>query len=392
MLPCKGLILQIKRLEYSGFLPTNKTRQNPSKELQSEKRRIIIALVFIFTNGLLTASTIICAIKPITYESYGNNYTSFAFDYLIFLSTGLVHIAINMFLFFNKNFNLTIVEKVLCWKRKYPLKHKVNDSTVNLFLLNIVILIICYSNIIVLVWYTDDDVSAISISSRCVVYVAEVYYDGLISTFYRSLVCVIEDIFTSMNERIEFILNSNNELFDIVVIREILQDRQEIVRLCEKDLSGFYGVPIILLAIPTLLHAANEPFYIMTAWDKSNYSLDRSFVVLVNACIIWGIPWYVCFVMLYNQNAEEEANKTARILSRISRRGNGMEKMVDKFLIKNMQQKPILTAYGFFPLNKRTLFKIFAAIFTYMVILIQFKDMENTSKLLAETKTSTEVS
>ncbi|XP_055919288.1 gustatory and pheromone receptor 39a-like isoform X2 [Eupeodes corollae] len=227
---------------------------------------------------------------------------------------------------------------------------------------------------------------------RSVIYIFEVYYDGVISTFYRSLVYVMEEIVITINERIENVLNSNYELFDLCSVQKLLKDRQEIVRLCEKDLSGFYGVAIILLMVPTLLHAATGPFYMITSWDNLDWNFRNAMLVIINGSFIWIAPSLVFPIMIFKQNLEKEANKTARILSRISRRGNGMEKMVDKFLIKNMQQKPILTAYGFFPLNKRTLFKIFAAIFTYMVILIQFKDMENTSKLLAETKTSTEVS
>ncbi|XP_055921520.1 gustatory and pheromone receptor 39a-like isoform X4 [Eupeodes corollae] len=112
-------------------------------------------------------------------------------------------------------------------------------------------------------------------------------------------------------------------------------------------------------------------------------------IAVVNTFIFWITQFMAFPMMVFHQDVTCEANKTARILSRISRRGTDIEKMVDKFLMKNLQQRPILTAYGFFPLNKRTLFKIFAAIFTYMVILIQFKDMENTNKKLVGTKTTT---
>lgn len=128
-----------------------------------------------------------------------------------------------------------------------------------------------------------------------------------------------------------------------------------------------------------------------------------------------------------------QANKTAKMLTKVPRTGTGLDRMVrihflhylcttgttltniieknhfqvktkllffqiEKFLLKNLRQKPILTAYGFFALDKSTLFKVihfvsqrqtliasiliqlFTAIFTYMVILVQFKEMENSTK------------
>lgn len=56
--------------------------------------------------------------------------------------------------------------------------------------------------------------------------------------------------------------------------------------------------------------------------------------------------------------------------------------------MKNLHQKPILTAYGFFPMDNTTLFKLFTAIFTYMVILVQFKEMETTNKISATPSSS----
>lgn len=62
---------------------------------------------------------------------------------------------------------------------------------------------------------------------------------------------------------------------------------------------------------------------------------------------------------------------------------------INKFLMKNLHQKPILTAYGFFPMDNTTLFKLFTAIFTYMVILVQFKEMETTNKISSQTNMTT---
>ncbi|XP_013101677.1 gustatory and pheromone receptor 39a [Stomoxys calcitrans] len=85
---------------------------------------------------------------------------------------------------------------------------------------------------------------------------------------------------------------------------------------------------------------------------------------------------------LMTRNVEELARNTAKFLAKSCRSNDGMDKMIDKFLLKNLRQKPILTAYGFFSLDKSTLFKLFTTVFTYMVVLVQFKEMESTTKQL----------
>ncbi|XP_055847227.1 gustatory and pheromone receptor 39a-like [Episyrphus balteatus] len=194
-----------------------------------------------------------------------------------------------------------------------------------------------------------------------------------------------------MNEKLVKSVFSSDSDHQQVTLGEILTDRSEIINLCEVKISSLYGIPIIFMLTNSLVNGPAGPFYANYIFEpRTPNTFGMLFYFIVNVCLINGVVQFMMFpIIVFLQDFTEEANKTARILSRISRRGTDIEKMVDKFLMKNIQQKPILTAYGFFPLNKRTLFKIFAAIFTYMVILIQFKDMENTNKRLLGTKTTT---
>nr|XP_036232350.1 gustatory and pheromone receptor 39a isoform X2 [Bactrocera oleae] len=84
--------------------------------------------------------------------------------------------------------------------------------------------------------------------------------------------------------------------------------------------------------------------------------------------------------MLWVIFCEAEANNTLKILAKIPHTGTGLDKMVDKFLMKNIRKKPMLTAYGFFQLDRSALFKLFTAIITYIMILVQFTDIENSLK------------
>ncbi|XP_069963048.1 plasmanylethanolamine desaturase 1 isoform X2 [Bactrocera oleae] len=113
----------------------------------------------------------------------------------------------------------------------------------------------------------------------------------------------------------------------------------------------------------------------------------------------WISYLFLCsiFVAMTNQ-----ANNTLKILAKIPHTGTGLDKMVDKFLMKNIRKKPMLTAYGFFQLDRSALFKVlaifeidyilcinltlflipqlFTAIITYIMILVQFTDIENSLK------------
>ncbi|XP_037916690.1 uncharacterized protein LOC119655068 isoform X2 [Hermetia illucens] len=74
--------------------------------------------------------------------------------------------------------------------------------------------------------------------------------------------------------------------------------------------------------------------------------------------------------------APDLAKKTAEILSRAYGKGKDYQNIIDKFLTKSIRQETKFTAYGFFVIDNSTLFKIISAVTTYLVILIQFKQLE----------------
>ncbi|XP_016961862.1 gustatory and pheromone receptor 32a [Drosophila biarmipes] len=73
----------------------------------------------------------------------------------------------------------------------------------------------------------------------------------------------------------------------------------------------------------------------------------------------------------------KEANATSQILARVYAKCKEYQNIIDKFLTKSIKQEVQFTAYGFFAIDNSTLFKIFSAVTTYLVILIQFKQLED---------------
>ncbi|XP_016959156.2 gustatory receptor 68a [Drosophila biarmipes] len=76
-----------------------------------------------------------------------------------------------------------------------------------------------------------------------------------------------------------------------------------------------------------------------------------------------------------------ESNSTAQILARVYGKSKQFQNLIDKFLTKSIKQDLQFTAYGFFSIDYSTLFKIFSAVTTYLVILIQFKQLEDSKAI-----------
>ncbi|XP_062120760.1 LOW QUALITY PROTEIN: gustatory and pheromone receptor 39a [Drosophila sulfurigaster albostrigata] len=165
--------------------------------------------------------------------------------------------------------------------------------------------------------------------------------------------------------------------------RRVLVERQRLLSLITGELNNCFGLLILPIVPLILLMAPTGPLYLLsTAMEGKFHTFFQISIVSITASL-WNVPWLAVMTLLMRSNfITVEANKTAKILAKIPRTGSGLDKMVEKFLLKNLRQQPILTAYGFFALDKSTLFKLFTAIFTYMVILVQFKEMENSTKSL----------
>ncbi|KAH8242022.1 hypothetical protein KR038_006000 [Drosophila bunnanda] len=97
----------------------------------------------------------------------------------------------------------------------------------------------------------------------------------------------------------------------------------------------------------------------------------------------WCFAWlclHVSLLALLSRSCgltTREANATSQILSRVYASCREYQNIIDKFLTKSIKQEVQFTAYGFFAIDNSTLFKIFSAVTTYLVILIQFKQLED---------------
>ncbi|XP_055544753.1 gustatory and pheromone receptor 39a-like isoform X2 [Wyeomyia smithii] len=98
--------------------------------------------------------------------------------------------------------------------------------------------------------------------------------------------------------------------------------------------------------------------------------------------LIWLGPLAIklCVVLSSASVVSEKANETAlctRYFDDYTMKNTKVAKQINKFLLKNLHQKKKFSAYGFFDIDNSVIYTVFSSIVTYLVILIQFKQLEN---------------
>ncbi|KAH8412945.1 hypothetical protein KR009_006918 [Drosophila setifemur] len=176
-------------------------------------------------------------------------------------------------------------------------------------------------------------------------------------------------------------------------------DYKELLWVCQADINYCFGQLLLSITGFILLITPSGPFFLISTIFDGRFRVFWRFTFMCLTAIYWSLPWVTLLVLsMETTDVQREANKTAKMLAKVPRTGKGLDRMIQKFLLKNLRQQPILTAYGFFALDRSTLFKVsiieiillqlkiihffqlFTAISTYMVILVQFKEMENSAK------------
>ncbi|KAH8403383.1 hypothetical protein KR222_011509 [Zaprionus bogoriensis] len=128
-------------------------------------------------------------------------------------------------------------------------------------------------------------------------------------------------------------------------------------------------------------------FYTVTTnWYNLFVQITNNKGVISTHILQWCLAWlclHTSLLALLSRSCGAttyEANTTSQILARVYGKSKEFQNIIDKFLTKSIKQEVQFTAYGFFAIDNSTLFKIFSAVTTYLVILIQFKQLED-SKL-----------
>ncbi|KAI8119274.1 isoform D, Gustatory and pheromone receptor 39a [Lucilia cuprina] len=268
------------------------------------------------------------------------------------------------------------------FKQIFEFAERINNEEVNKriirrfyiqYQLNIILIILFIGNMI-MVGRTSNYKWIMYI---CSVVVLGIYftYSSIYLTCFSCLIFVAVESLIFLNNSIQM-AKTTQELMKWLTLRN------QLLAMCRQDLQLVYSFVFVLQSAFTLTSISALFFITTVEFEWLHQKFFTSLQVLTQV-FLYSLPPLIIFVKAICANdIDKEAQKTAQILARIPRTKTSLDQMIDKFLWKNLRPKPILTAYGFFSLDRSTLFKLFTAVFTYMVILVQFKDMENSTKIL----------
>ncbi|XP_032572388.1 gustatory and pheromone receptor 39a isoform X2 [Drosophila sechellia] len=321
---------------------------------------------FVYAGCILvstTASFIFALLQPNRFHLAIYNQTGNFYDAVIFRSTCLVLFLVYVILYVRRHRYRDLVQHILRLNRRC-----VSSCTDQQFLHNIILYgmltILCFGNY--LHGYARAGLVTLPLALCMLVYIYAFLVLCLLLMFFVSL----KQVMTAG------LIHHNQQLCQASGLR----GRQQILQVGGGELNECFGLLMLPIVALVLLMAPSGPFFLISTVLEGKFRPDECLIMLLTSST-WDTPWMIMLVfMLRTDGISEEANKTAKILTKVPRTGTGLDRMIEKFLLKNLRQQPILTAYGFFALDKSTLFKLFTAIFTYMVILVQFKEMENSTK------------
>ncbi|XP_016944829.3 gustatory and pheromone receptor 39a isoform X3 [Drosophila suzukii] len=332
---------------------------------QSERYALVYAgVMFAATTGCLTFAHL----QPHLFHIGIHNRTGNFYETLIFGSTCLVLSLLYLIMYVRRHRHRYLVQHLLRLNKRCLCKSRDRQFLHNLILYG-VLTVICFGNY--LHGYIRSGLTVIPLTMYMVVYI-----------YAFSVICLLLVFFVCLKQIMGAGLRHYNGQVDQGYLVPGLRGRQKILKVCMGELNDCFGLLMLPIVGLILLMAPSGPFYLISTVLEGKFGPNECLYVLLTSST-WDTPWMIMLVLMLSTNGiTVEANKTAKILAKVPRTGTGLDRMIEKFLLKNLRQQPILTAYGFFALDKSTLFKLFTAIFTYMVILVQFKEMENTTKTI----------
>uniref|UniRef100_A0A182WQZ7 Gustatory receptor n=1 Tax=Anopheles minimus TaxID=112268 RepID=A0A182WQZ7_9DIPT len=154
-------------------------------------------------------------------------------------------------------------------------------------------------------------------------------------------------------------------------------------RYCEQivEVDRCYSFPVMLVFLLVML----QLIYLAEDW----YTMieTRTFVLLkddfLNSLLkqLWqtlygALGYYAISACSKTSQEVEETALCTRHFDDYRLKNTRAAKQIQKFLLKNLHQKKKFSACGFFDIDNTVIYMVFSSIVTYLVILIQFKQLE----------------
>ncbi|XP_017835287.1 gustatory receptor 68a [Drosophila busckii] len=247
------------------------------------------------------------------------------------------------------------------------------------------------ASVVIVAYYYVHYRSDINGARECIllsIYALQMFYSCMFAIYLRCILKCLTQRIAFLNQRLDNFTRQEKLVYDKEDWRELSNLIETFCkfRYVTENLNSVTGVALLFyfgfafytvtnqsyLAFSTL----TTPMQLRSEYDTMGLSL--AWVLAETATMAVICSSFDCL--------SSEANETSQILARVYGKSKEFQNIIDKFLTKSIKQEVQFTAYGFFAIDNSTLFKIFSAVTTYLVILIQFKQLED-SKLDDQTGT-----
>lgn len=84
---------------------------------------------------------------------------------------------------------------------------------------------------------------------------------------------------------------------DYTKIKQILWERNEMLRLCENDINPTYGIVMVVIASYVLFILPSGPFFLITVVFEKEPNI-LAFIVMSLTSVLWSLPWIVLFILV----------------------------------------------------------------------------------------------
>lgn len=211
------------------------------------------------------------------------------------------------------------------------------------------------------------------------IYFLQLLYSTLLALYLRTLMM-------NLAQRIGF-LNQKLDTFNLQDCGH-MENWRELSNLIEvlckfryitENINCVAGVSLLFYFGFSFYTVTNQSYLAFATLTAGSLSSKIEVADTIGLSCIWVLAETITMIVICSacDGLASEVNGTAQILARIYGKSKQFQNLIDKFLTKSIKQDLQFTAYGFFSLDNSTLFKIFSAVTTYLVILIQFKQLED---------------
>uniref|UniRef100_A0A1Y9G9D9 Gustatory receptor n=1 Tax=Anopheles albimanus TaxID=7167 RepID=A0A1Y9G9D9_ANOAL len=210
------------------------------------------------------------------------------------------------------------------------------------------------------------------------------YIDCTLSLCYLVILIAAKQL-TNVEQRMLTIAQCTDETMCVKesVLSIICQLHDAITGTVLPSLTSYFGSTVTYLCPIVVWHCSIRLVNLLELLEDGHLVINGFDEMLASAM---GLIWMVndikklLIVLLLSDFLHRQVEETARCTRYFDDyrlQNTRAAKQVQKFLLKNLHQKKKFSACGFFDIDNTVIYMVFSSIVTYLVILIQFKQLEN---------------